>query len=106
MHSAWDGRSTAGLSGRADVESAACDDPFEPHLERVALLCLRIIGDRDGAAEAAERALLRARATIASSREARNFLLWLYSIVREECLFVATPGRSSDVPRAAAEEVP
>jgi len=106
MHGAWDGRSAAGLSGRSGVQSAAADDPFEPHLERVALLCLRMIGDPAGAAEAAERALLRARRTIASSREARNFLLWLYSIVREECLFVAPPARSSDVPRAAAEEVP
>jgi len=106
MRGAWDGRSAAGLSGRASVQSAASDDPFEPHLERVALLCLRMIGDPAGAAEAAERAFARARRTIASSREARNFLLWLYSIVREECLFVAPPARSSDVPRAAAEEVP
>jgi hypothetical protein len=106
MHGVWPGRSTAGRTGRADVQSVASDDPFEPHLERVALLCLRIMDDPAAAADAAERALTRARQTIASSREARNFLLWLYSIVREECRVVAPPAPSSDVPRAAAEEVP
>jgi hypothetical protein len=106
LHGAWDGHSTAGLSGGAGVQSAACDDPFEPHLERVALLCLRMIGDPARAAEVAERALARARRTIASSREAGSFLLWLYSIVREECLFVAPSAGPSDVPRVAAEEVP
>jgi DNA-directed RNA polymerase specialized sigma24 family protein len=106
LHGAWDGRSTADLTGRAGVHPAACDDPFEPHLERVALLCLRMIGDPAGAAEVAERALLRARRTIASSRESRSFSLWLYSIVREECLSVLPPARSSNLSRAAAEEVP
>jgi len=108
LHGGLDGRSTVALTGRAGVQSAACDDPFEPHLERVALLCLRTMGDPARAAEVAERALARARHDIASSEEAGSFLLWLYSIVREECLSVVplTPARASDVPRAAAEEVP
>jgi DNA-directed RNA polymerase specialized sigma24 family protein len=107
LHTGWDGPSKAGLTGCAGVQSAACDDPFAPYLEKVALLCLRRIGDAARAAEVAERALARARRKIASSCEAASFSVWLYSIVREECLSARPPtsARASDLPRAA-EELP
>ena len=70
---------------QAGWETSA-DDPFEQHLPKVALFCLRIARDSEQAAALAERVLARARRKLASSRGAPGFSTWLYSILREECL--------------------
>jgi DNA-directed RNA polymerase specialized sigma24 family protein len=112
LHAGWCARAKAdrgAASERAGVQPAACDDPFEPHLAKIALFCLRMAGDRDKATAVAERVLARARRTVASSREAASFTMWLYAIVREECLPFARQkpaSASSEVARGAAEEVP
>jgi DNA-directed RNA polymerase specialized sigma24 family protein len=62
------------------------EDPFEPHLPKIALFCLRVARDPGQAAVLAERVLARARVRLASSRGAPTVSGWLYSILREECL--------------------
>jgi hypothetical protein len=95
-----------GAHERAGAQAAACDDPFEPHLAKIALFCLRRTGDQEKAAAVAERALARARRTFVSSRDAASFSTWLFAIVREECLPFAHQNPATAVPRGAGEEVP
>jgi DNA-directed RNA polymerase specialized sigma24 family protein len=78
--------SSTGTTSVHAERDASPEDPFEPHLRRIALFCLRVARDPAKAAALAERVLGQAREKLASSRGAPSFSGWLYSILREECL--------------------
>jgi DNA-directed RNA polymerase specialized sigma24 family protein len=90
-----------------DAGSEICSDaPFEAHLSKLALFCLRVTKDAEKAALLAERVLLEARRRIASSPAGPSALL--FSVLREEC---ATTVRRKPMPPAvkplrAAGDVP
>ena len=67
-----------------DAGSETCADvPFEAHLPKLAVFCLRLTKDAEKAVLLAERVLLEARRKIASSRDVPSSAL-LFSVLREE----------------------
>ncbi len=75
------------VSSSGDSEGEACvNELFQRHYRRVSLWCLRILGDRDRAADAAQEAFASAYQHLASFRGNSKFTTWLYTIARNQCL--------------------
>jgi len=98
-------------TGQRFVEAGSeisADAPFEAHLPKLALYCLRLTGDPQKAVLLAERVLLEARRRIASLGEPGPSAL-LFRILREECARAARPKpapAASLKPLRAAGETP
>src|SRR5256885_15631034 len=69
----------------------SADAPFEAHLAKLALFCLRLTGDPEKGALLADRVLLEARRRIASSPDLPGSSAMLFSVLREECARAGRP---------------
>src|SRR4051794_30620977 len=70
------------------------DQLFQRYRPKVALWCLRLVGDREAAADLAQEVFLKAFRAIASFRGEAKFSTWLYSIARNHC-FNAVKSRTA-----------
>jgi RNA polymerase sigma-70 factor (ECF subfamily) len=67
-------------------EAGRClDELFQRYRGKVALWCLRLAGDRDGAADMAQDVFLKAFRALPSFRGDAKFSTWLYTIARNHC---------------------
>jgi RNA polymerase sigma-70 factor (ECF subfamily) len=73
----------------------------ELHQRAVFALCVRLLGDREEARDAAQEALVRAWAAIATYDPAQPFAPWVLRIARNHCVDVARrrlpPGRTLEL---------
>jgi RNA polymerase sigma-70 factor, ECF subfamily len=68
------------------TEASRClDELFQRYRGKVALWCLRLSGDREGAADLGQEVLLKAFRALGSFRGDARFSTWLYSIARNHC---------------------
>jgi RNA polymerase sigma-70 factor (ECF subfamily) len=71
-------------TGSAEAEQYL-DQLFQRYRGRVALWCLRLSNDREGAADLAQEVLLRAFRALGTFRAEAKFSTWLYTIARNHC---------------------
>jgi len=77
---------------------------FRRHYERVACWCLRLMGDRELAADLAQEIFVKAHRHLPSFQGNSRFSTWLYSIARNHCIN-ALKTRSLRPPESGEEEL-
>jgi len=82
--------------------NAHAEELFRRHVRRVGLWCLRMVGDRESAADVAQEVFVKVFQKLDSFRGDAQFSTWLYTVTRRHCYdFVRS--RSNDATTGAAD---